>query len=379
MSRSIRGARHSAGTLAAGVALVVLAAACSRAASPPPEPRPVRTIVVSGAQASGVTNYTGEIKARYETDLSFQVGGKIVSRAVDAGAFVKQGAVLAQLDQTDQRVSVEGARAAVTAARAELERAKTEETRYRDLLERGLTTRASYLQQQTAVKTGQSKLEQATAELQLNEQRLAYTTLRADHDGIVTRLYAEVGGVVASGQRVLSVARPEELEAQFDVPDGRVDEIRGVKTVRVALLSDPGSQYDAAIREIAPIADAATRTYQVKATVAAIGGRSPGANGAQSPNLRLGTSVTVAVPDAGARAAVPLPATSLFQQDHGPAVWIVRDDLTLELRPVRVERFESDSVLISDGVAVGERVVTAGVHRLAAGERVRLLEGNGNE
>src|SRR5215470_10723334 len=193
MSISIRGARYGAGTLGLALALAAsFVAACSREAPPPPEPRLVRTLVVSSAQAGGVANYTGEIKARYETDLSFQVGGKIVTRAVDAGAFVKQGAVLAQLDQTDQRVTADGARSAVTAARAELERARTEEARYRDLLERGLTTRASYLQQQTAVKTDQSKLEQATAELQLDEQRLAYTTLRADHDGIVTHLYAEV-------------------------------------------------------------------------------------------------------------------------------------------------------------------------------------------
>jgi len=368
MSRSIPGVRHSAGTLAASLALVAVAAACSREAAPPPEPRPVRTIVVTGADSGGVANYTGEIKARYETDLSFQIGGKIVSRAVDAGEFVKQGAVLAQLDQTDQRVSVEAARAAVTAARAELDRARTEEARYRDLLERGLTTRASYLAQQTAVKTGQSKLDQASAELQLNDQRLGYTTLRADHDGIVTRLYAEVGGVVAPGQRVLSIARPEELEAQFDVPDGRVDQIRGVKAVRVALLSDSESQFDAAIREIAPMADAATRTYQVKATVAD-----------HSAHLRLGTSVTVAVAEAGSAAVIALPATALFQQDHGPAVWVVGNELTLELRPVHVDRYESDSVLISDGVALGERIVIAGVHRLAAGERVRLMEENGHE
>src|SRR5215471_8734071 len=366
MSTSTRTPRNCTGRGAVGLALLVVVAACSREAAPPAEPRAVRTIVVSGARSAGVANYTGEIKARYETDLSFQIGGKIVSRAVDAGAFVKQGAVLAQLDQTDQRVSVEAARSAVSAARAELDRARTEEARYRDLLERGLTTRASYLQQQTAVKTGQSKLEQASSELQLNEQRLGYTTLRADHDGVVTRLYAEVGGVVASGQRVLSVARPEQLEAVFDVPDGRVDEIRGVKAVRVALLSDPSAQYDSTIREIAPMADAATRTYQIKAAIAA-----------ETAHLRLGTSVTVAVPESGSAVAVALPATALFQQDHGPAVWIVHDDLTLELRPVKVARYESDTVLLSSGVATGDRVVTAGVHRLAAGEHVRLMEDNG--
>jgi RND family efflux transporter MFP subunit len=348
--------------LALAACTTFVAAGCGREEPPPAQPRPVRTVVVTAATSSGVTEYTAEIKSRYETDLSFQVGGKLVSRAVDAGAFVAKGAVLAQLDPTDQRVGVEAARAAVMAVRAELDRARTEEARYRDLLERGLTTRAAYLAQQTAVKTGQSQLEQATAELTLNEQRLGYTTLRADSDGVVTRLFAEVGAVVGAGQRVLSVARPDALEAVFDVADGRMDEIRGATAVRVRLLSGEADTFDATIREIAPTADPATRTYQVKATIA----------GAPA-NLRLGTSVAVSVPHNGGSAGVALPATALFQKGELPAVWIVRDDLTLELRAVTVVRYESDEVLLSSGAASGERVVTAGVHRLADGERVRLL------
>jgi RND family efflux transporter MFP subunit len=364
MFESLRAVKSARGALFMGT-LAAVAAACSREEPPAPEPRIVRTVVVERAAEGGVTRYTAEIRSRYESDLSFQVGGKIVSRAVDAGTFVKKGTVLAKLDQTDQRTGVDAARAAVNAVRAELDRARTEEARYRDLLERGLTTRAAYLAQQTAVKTGQSQLEQANAELELNEQRLAYTTLRADDDGIVTRLYAEVGAVVGAGQRVLSIARPDELEAVFDVPDGRMHEIRGATQVNVELLDGTPATHAAAIREIAPTADPATRTYQVKATIAA-----------PPAGLRLGTSVTVTVPHAGGRGSIALPATALFQKDAGPALWVVRDDLTLELRSVTVERYESSEVLVASGLAMGDRVVTAGVHRLADGERVRVLGGD---
>ena len=96
-------------------------------------------------------------------------------------------------------------------------------------------------------------------------------------------------------------------------------------------------------------------------------------------DLRLGASVAVTVASSGGSGSVALPATALFQQGNAPAVWVVRDDLTLELRGVRVERYESNEVLVTDGVAVGDRIVTAGVHRLASGERVRLLEGASDE
>lgn len=347
----------------AAMVAFILAGCGGGEAAPAPPARPVRSLIVAASSNAQITTYTAEIRSRYETDLSFQVGGKVVGRSVDTGATVRKGAVLAQLDQTDQQVSVEAARAAVTAARAELERARSDEARYRDLLERGLTTRATYLAQQTAVKTAQSRLDQALAELKLNEQRLAYTTLRADRDGVITQVMLEVGSVVSAGQRVLSIAQPNELEAVFDAPDGRIESIRTATSAHMTLLDDSDAKYPAQVREISPSADPITRTYRVKATIA------------NQPSLRLGMSVAVSFSDTSGESGISVPATALFQNQHDPAVWIVKPDQRLELRPVRVERYESDHVLIAEGLTQGERVVTAGVHRLAAGEQVRLLDG----
>jgi membrane fusion protein, multidrug efflux system len=357
--------KSSIWSLAVGATCCVLVAGCGKKeAAPPAEARPVRTIVVANGSGGGATTYTAEIRSRYETDLSFQVGGKLVSRAVDVGATVQKGAVLARIDPTDQSLGVDAARSAVAAARADLDRARSDEARFRDLLERGLTTRANFLAQQTAAKTAQSRLEQATADLRLNEQKLRYTTLRADEEGVVTRVLAEVGAVVSPGQRVLSVARPSELEAVFDVPDNRVDEIRAAPDVQFALLSAPAALYPARVREISPTADPVTRTYQVRTSI-------PNAPW----NLRLGMTVAVTVPNPGkAGSLVVLPSTALFQQGTTPAVWIVTQDQTVRLRPVNVERYESNRVLIKSGLQQGDRVVTGGVHRLTAGTRVRLLD-----
>jgi RND family efflux transporter MFP subunit len=348
-------------TLAAGAA-GWLAACGAPEAAPAPEPRLVRSLVVEGHAGPAVAEYTAEVRSRYETDLSFQVGGKIVSRAVDVGAVVESGQVLARLDDTDLRLHVQAARSVVAAAEAELDRAQSDEARHRDLLERGLTTRAAYLTQQTAVKTHQSRLEQAKADLLLAEQRLGYATLHADDDGVVTDIDAEIGTVVAAGQRVLRIARPSELEAVFDVPDSRIASIRGAANVELTTLDDASARYTARIREIAPSADEVTRTYQVRASI-----DHPPAK------LRLGMTVTVRMRSEESGAVIALPATALFQQGSAPAVWVVEDDLTLVLRPVEIERYESEAVLVRAGLTDGERVVTAGVHRLAAQERVRLM------
>jgi len=324
--------------------------------------RPVRSEVVTGGSSAESATYTAEIRSRYETDLSFQVAGKLVSRAVDVGATVKKGQVLAQLDQTDQQLGVDGARGAVPAAQSDLDRSRSEEARFRDLLERGLTTRAQYQAQQTAVRSAEAKLSQATAELRLAQQRLGYTTLRADQDGVVTRVLVEQGAVVAAGQRAISIARPSELEAVFDVPDGRIGELRAASAVVINPLQGEPAAWAGRVREISPSADPVTRTYQVRTTIV-----NP------PPTLRLGMTVSVTLPRVGGAPHVALPSTAIFQKDGKPAVWIVKADNTIELHAVSVERYDTDRVYISDGIRTGERVVTAGVHRLAPGEKVKLL------
>jgi len=345
-------------------AAMALTAGCGAKDAPQEsEPRLVRTMLVGEVAGDQQTRYTAEIRSRHETALSFQVGGKIENRLVDVGALVKAGETLAVLDATDQQLGVDAARSAVAAAEAEFERARAEEARYRELLERGLTTRAAHLAQQTNLATSKSRLEQATADLRLNEQRLAYTQLRADFDGVVTDVLAEIGAVVAPGQAVLRIARPDELEVVFDVPDARIDELRGDTAVQFSLLAAQAAEYAAQVREISPSADPATRTYQVRASIKDA-----------PPGLRLGMTVAVSLPHASGAGSFRVPSTALFQSGDDPAVWIVRSDSRLELRRVEVERYESDYVLVINGLAAGQRIVTAGVHRLADGEPVRLLE-----
>jgi RND family efflux transporter MFP subunit len=115
------------------------------------------------------------------------------------------------------------------------------------------------------------------------------------------------------------------------------------------------------VREISPSADPVTRTYQVRTTIVD-----------PPSSLRLGMTVSVTLPRVGGAPNVALPAGAIFQKDAKPAVWIVTKDGTVELRPVSVERYDSDRVYVAEGLRTGERVVTAGVHRLAPGQKVKL-------
>jgi len=342
--------------------LCVLLAACHGKHETSEDIRPVRTQIVGSGQYGDALTYTGEIRARHESDLGFQVAGKMIARPAEVGAAVKAGTILAQLDPTDETVALDSAQSAANAASAEAARASGEEASYRHLLERGLTTRTQYIAQQTASKTAQSRLQQASSDLDLRRRQLNYTTLRSDHDGVITRVSADVGAVLAQGQAVVTLAQPSEMDVVFDAADSQVDAVRNAKTVSAALLSARDKPLTAVVREIAPSADSVTRTYRVKCTLPA-----------QPPGWRLGLNVIVTLPRSQTVQGIRIPATALYEKDRRSAAWIVKDDQTIELRPIVVARYDTESVEVAGGLKSGERIVTAGVHKLLPGQKVRLL------
>ena len=250
----------------------------------------------------------------------------------------------------------------MNAAAAELDRARFDEARYRDLIERGLTTRAAYVAQRTTVKTSQSRLDQATADLRLSEQQLGYATLRAEQDGVVTRMLAEAGAVVAAGQAVVSVARPSELEAVFDVPDSRIDEIRSASAVSSRYMDDPATQYPA--RRARNLAERRSGHAHLR-------GQDP----LQNPpaNLWLGMTVTVTVARDGGTPSIALPATALFQQERAPAVWVVQRRRTLDCDRCRWRATNPTPCTSRRACSRATASLRQACTSLAAGQSVRLM------
>lgn len=327
-------------------------AACSKAPPPPEPPRPVLTRIVGESAGQGALVYAGEVRSRYETPLGFRIPGKVSARLVDAGAQVKAGDVLARLDPADTTLSL-------TAADAQLTLAEAEAKRYRELRRQNFVSQAALDAKETTLKS-------ARAQADLARNQSAYTVLRAEQAGVVAQVAAEVGQVVAAGQTVLRVARPDTLEVAIAVPESRMPGLRAGASAEVALWADDQARYAGVLRELAAVADPATRTYAARIAI-------------NHPDARVLLGMTAKVRFADApRAAEPrdaplaVPLTALFQQDGKPALWVVDAAQTVALRPVEVAAYGEATVTLRSGVKAGERIVIAGVHKLAAGEKIRL-------
>lgn len=350
-------------SLLAAACAASLLVACKAEAPPPNPPRAVNVVKAGALQADPGNRYSGEVRARYETPLGFRVPGKVTERLVDVGAVVKRGQVLARLDPVDLQLAAEAARQVVTASKANLDQQRTEFERFKALHAQGFISAAELDRRRAALDMAVAQAAQARAQWDTNRNQSGYATLVAEHDGVVTAIGAEVGQVVDRGTPVIRVARPGEKEVAISIPENRIVEARRAREAEVRLWADPERQYKGRVRELSPSADAVTRTYSMKVTVLDA-----------DDNVTLGMTANVSLAAAAPASGFRLPSSALFQQGERHAVWVVDGSTSqVALRPVRVLRYADDHVVVGEGLKAGEAVVRAGVHKLFAGEKVRVL------
>src|SRR6478609_6595123 len=183
------------------------------------EIRPVRTVLVDPKPVLDGRQAVGEVKPRYESDLSFRVTGKLVARRVDVGAMVKQSDTLASLDVVDYQNRLRSAEAEVTASEAALVESQSTEARLGKLLKNGWTPQASYDVALRNLRSAEAKLAAARATLDLTRDQLNYTELKSDFDGVITSVGAETGQNVSAGQTVVKLAQLADKDAVFNIAE----------------------------------------------------------------------------------------------------------------------------------------------------------------
>jgi RND family efflux transporter MFP subunit len=346
------------------IALAAPLAGCTSESAPyVAVPQPVRAASVTYSAAAEARSYTGTIKPRYESDLGFRVSGKIIERLVNIGDRIAPGMTLARLDASDYRLSLESAEAELNAARSSLKQTEADEKRYAALNEKKWVSDANYEQKKATADEARGRFERATRALALAKNQLAYTDLLATEAGVITALSVEVGQVVSAGQLIARVARLDELEAVVSIPESRIDGDRNAAAT-VTLWADADRVYAAKLREISPQADPATRTYQVRYSLL-----TPDAA------ITLGKTATVHLASLGAGQRAKLPLAAVFRDQGQPSVWLI-DEVHGRLikKSVEVSAWTETSAIISGGLAAGQKVVAAGVHKLDAGTPIRIVE-----
>ncbi|WP_454876167.1 efflux RND transporter periplasmic adaptor subunit [Pseudomonas farris] len=322
----------------------------------------MRTVEISYDNARNVSRYVGTVQSRHEVDQAFRVGGKVAQRNVDVGQFVREGSILAVLDDSDYRLAEEASRQQWAVAVEQTRQADSDRQRLNALKADGSVSAADDERAHTNAQTAHATAEAEARKLELARNRLKYTVLRASRSGVVTAVRFEAGQVVPEGQPVVSIANPDESEIVIDVPEDQLSVFKEAR-FKASLASAPNEIFDVTLRELSPQAAAQTRTY--RARLKPMQALPLGATATVTAE-RVMTSVSVAT----------VPATALTQSGGQPALWVVtpvgKDPVgTVELVQVAVLGYRNDEVLVT-GPQAGALVVTAGVQKMASGLKVAL-------
>lgn len=347
--------------LIAGILLVVsLCAGCGREEQAEERPPLVKTQKLEIASGLRESVYPGTVRGRYETDLSFQTGGRIQQRNVQEGSVVRTGDVLMVIDARDAVQQAGQGDAQAAAALAELNLAQSDLARYSQLYAQDVISEAALDQYQTKYDAALAAYQNALAAAEQGHNVLSYTDLVAGADGVISSVQAEAGQVVAPGQTVMTLVQTGELEVEIQIPENHVADIAVGKQAMVSFWAMPG-EVSGIVREIAPMADRVSRTYRVRISLPQ-----------PSAELRLGMTASVRFSDVQAglgASACALPLSAIYQTGDAPKVWLVEHG-EVHLREVEVQEFGDNQVLVR-GIPAGAVVVTAGVHKLRENQKVR--------
>ena len=345
--------------------LALVMAACSPA-EPESDTSPRPALVVQPGTGDALRDiYPGEVRARYEPELAFRIGGKISRRMVTVGDRVEAGQPLAELNAEDVRLELDAARARLTSARSDQRLARSELERYRTLLERQVISQSQFDSVESRAEASDAQLEQARAQLKVAGNQADYAVLEAPETGVIAQRLAEAGQVVAAGQAVFVLAVDGDREVVIDLPEQDVKRFQVGDEVAIELWSRPGEPFPGRIRELAPAADPSSRTFEARV-----------AFDNDTADANLGQSARVLVDHANGGADVLTVPLAAVTADQGESfVWVVNpDDATLVKTPVRTGAYREDRVPVLEGLSADDWVVAAGTQVLREGQKVRPVD-----
>jgi RND family efflux transporter MFP subunit len=358
---------HAVGFFAATVAALLLVA-CAKPEVPTAPTPAVYVTPVRNDTAADSRTFSGTVRPRIESDVSFRVGGKVTARMIDIGQTVRAGQALAQLDPADYALGVSTAAEQLTMADVDAVQAASDAARFKRLLGDGSVGAADLERQQARADAAMARSSQARHQLALARNRAAYATLTAPFDGVVTALRLEAGQTVSEGQTVITIAKADELEVVVDVPESLAASLR---TLKAAATVEGATEiaFNLKLRELSPSAATTTRTF--RARYALQGPR----NSTDFKNLRIGMTAQLRLTQTDAQistqSTAELPLTAVLTTDGATTVWLADPHTgALARQAVKLLSQTTNTVRVA-GLPDGALVVSVGAQKLDAKLKVR--------
>lgn len=321
-------------------------------------PRPVVSEII-GEDPDTARDFIGTVSARTEVDLGFPASGTIASRPVSLGDTVKEGDVLAQLDPEALEAGAWAARAGVVIATQGLKSAQDALDREKILVERGVESQARLEDAERQFAAAKARLEQAKAALIRAEDILDSAVLRAPHDGVITRVFAEPGASVSAGQPVIRLAATDEREVVIDLTESELAILPKQALFDATLLAVSTVHAQIRLRSIDPVADTRTRTRRGHFSLL------------DAPEeFRIGALVK-ARPQLEDIKVMTIPANAVLYDNGEPFVWVIsRPEGKARKTAITLGQTLGERSIVTSGLQINQEILTKGIHSIKDGQIV---------
>jgi membrane fusion protein, multidrug efflux system len=345
-------------------AVIALSAGCSKEEDHPAPARPVRIQILESGISEPFRRFPGEVSAVRNSEMSFDVAGRLIERPATQGMIFSKGSLLARLDP-------ENFQARVDSTTAQRNNARNELARQRQLHERGVISVAELDRFQTNFDVAEAALREAT-------RALDDTRLVAPFDGRVARTLVNNFQSVQANQPILLFQDISTLEVDIDVPEQvmtradqglTADNARDLLEGAVEFATLPGQRFPLALKSFSSAASPTARTFRVTFTL----------EPPEGSNILPGMTCTVLVrargADESADRVFTVPVQAVAAQGEASTVWVLNPEtMTVSPVPVTVESLKGDSMVIrSEGLQNGTEIVTTGIRFLEDGMPVERL------
>src|SRR5450759_2821786 len=361
-------------TLAIAGALIAYRGAETRANEPklakaaPATPVSVATV---GQQSIPVRiQVIGNVEAYSTVALKARVDGQIVEVNFKEGQEVKKGAALFKIDPRPFEATLRQAEANLMSDTAQKEQARSQERRYQELLQKNSVSKEAYAQIRTNADTAEAVALGSRAAVENAKLQLEYCTIRSPIDGFVGKVMLQIGNMVKANDTnslvIINQVRP--IYVNFAVPEQRLSAIRSLMAkgkLSVEALPPDSDKAPASgtLSFVDNAVDATTATIKLKALF-------PNADNALWPGQFVGTSLKLY----DQKDALVVPTQAVQTGPDGQYVYVVKPDMTTEVRAVEVDRNDGADAIIAKGLQKGEQVVVKGQLRLAPGAKVTIAK-----
>lgn len=299
---------------------------------------------------------TGSIAPVQGVTVSAEMAGKIVKIAFEAGAMVKAGDLLVQLDITSEEAQLRAAESSVALAKLNLDRSK-------ELLGKTTISQAEF-------DASDAQFKQASAQADTIRATIAKKTIRAPFAGRLGLRLVNLGQNLKEGDPIASLQTLDPIYVNFSLPQQRVSAVAPGAIVRITSDAAPSENYEGKINAVNPEIDAATRNVRVQATLA---------NPAEKLRPGMFANVVVVLPTQ--EKVLAIPATAVLYAPYGDSVFLIEEkknektgkmEQVLRQQFVRLGTARGDFVAVASGLKAGDMVVTSGVFKLRGGMAVTI-------